>query len=201
MLHPAELKVIQLARQLGAVGQQAANAYNQAQASLPLDDLLTPDRLMSVEGRRSGFGILASMTQLNEAHQKMFGQLMPAAMGQMAAAVAELPPERLREYEEGLITSVNRQLASQAEFYRNRERWIAAMHAIFTLFDVTHEDIRFADGKLLFDDDDALDRFNQLLETVEEVHQTEVKTMNERVSRLVAANAVLDAMERNGGRP
>jgi hypothetical protein len=201
MLHPAELKVIQLARQLGAVGQQAANAYNQAQASLPLDDLLTPDRLMSVEGRRSGFGILANMTELNEAHQKMFGQLMPAAMGQMAAAVAELPPERLREYEEGLITSVNRQLASQAEFYRNRERWIAAMQAIFTLFDVSHEDIRFADGELLFDDDDALDRFNQLLATVEEVHQTEVKAMNERVSRLVAANAVLDAMERSGGRP
>jgi hypothetical protein len=51
-MHPAELQLIQLSRQIIGVAQQAAMAYEQAQAALRLDQLFTLDSVETVDGTR-----------------------------------------------------------------------------------------------------------------------------------------------------
>ncbi len=108
--------------------------------------------------------------------------------------VAELPDGLAREYREGIVTALNRQLESQAAFYRNRDKWIAAVHEMFTMVDEQRDAIEIVGGEVRFHDDESVDRFNELLETIDAIHHQEVALVQERFARATAAAALLDAV-------
>jgi hypothetical protein len=193
-MHPTELQFIQLARQVALVGRQAAMAYEQAQAALQLDQLITPARIATAEGTRQSLETLAALAQLHAAHKDMFAKFMTSAMQQYTDAIAQLPDSLQREYREGIVGALNRQLESQAGFYRNRDKWIAAVHDMFTMVDEQRDAIEIIDGEMRFNDDESVDRFNDLLETIDAIHHEEVALMQDRLARATAAAALLDSV-------
>jgi hypothetical protein len=192
-MHPTELRFIELARQVSLVGRQAAMAYEQAQAALQLDQLITPERIATAEGTRRSLETLAALAQLHAAHKDMYAKFMTSAMQQYTDAIAELPDGLAREYREGIVGALNRQLESQASFYRNRDKWIAAVNDMFTMIDEQRDALEYIDGEVRFEDDSCIDRFNELIETIDAIHHQEVALMQDRLARAAAAAALLDA--------
>ncbi|MYM21554.1 hypothetical protein GTP46_02695 [Duganella sp. FT135W] len=194
-MHATELRLIQLARQIGGVAQQAALAYEQAQAGLQLGRLFTLESVATTEGTRQALDIVDRLTELHQAHQQMFAKFVPAMMQQISEAIAALPAEKVHEYEQGLIPSLNTTLAGQAEFYANRDRWIAAVREMFAIVDRNRDVISFDDGQILFHDDDVIDRYEAAQQVINDIHEYEVAHMQEKAARAMAASAYLAALE------
>lgn len=195
-MHPTELQFLQLARQVGLVARQAALAYEQAQSALQLDQLITRERIATAEGTRQSLDTLAALAQLHAAHKEVYAKFTTSAMQQYRDAIAQMPDGLAREYREGLVVALNRQLESQATFYRNRDKWIAAVHQMFSMVDEQRHAIEIIDGNVMFNDDESVERFNELLQTIEAIHQQEIALMSERVARGAAAMALLDGVDK-----
>ncbi len=192
-MEPSELRVSELAQQIGAAGLQASKAYNDAQASLDLHSVLTPARLATTEGTGESLESLARLTQLTSAHKDMFAKFVTVAMGHFTAALAELPEDRAAEYRDGAAVTVNRHLNAQGDFYKNREEWIAAAVDICRLVESHRETITFTKEGLVFSEDDVLANFERLVAEADRIHHLEVAATNERLARLAKSMAVLSA--------
>jgi hypothetical protein len=197
LMHPTELQLIQLAQQVGAMAQQAALAYEQAQAALQLERLFTLESVATKEGTQQALDTVGRLTELHQAHQQIFAKFVTAAMQQLTAAIALLPVEKAYEYEQGFIASLNSTLAGQAEFYANRDRWINAVREMFTVVDENRDVISVEDGQLLFHDDDVIDRYEAAQQVINDIHEYEVKHMQAKAARAMAASAYLTAMEKS----
>lgn len=192
-MEPAELRVVQIARQVSAVAMQASKAYNEAQASLDLSLVLTSQRLKTYEGTQSSIESLQRLSELTTAHEEMFKKLVALAVGQLTAAVGELPPERAAEYRDGMASALNRSLSAQGEFYRDRAEWIAAALGLCELVKTHRETITFAEDGLFFNEEDSRTAFRQLATTINRIHEREVANARERLGRLAESMAILNA--------
>lgn len=195
-MHPVEPRLVQLTQQIGSAGIQGANAYNAAQAELGLDAVLAQPSLATAEGISRSLKTLSCLSELNVAHRQMFEKFMTAAIAQLSAVLAEIPEERAAELREGMIRSINWNLKAQGEFYVNRDRWITAASAMCRLVEEHRESIAFTEEGVVFDNDEILERFSQLVSTVDEIHALEVKQTAERLSRLSASMAVLGSIQK-----
>lgn len=195
-MHPTELQLIQLAQQVGGMAQQAALAYEQAQKALQLERLFTLDSVATEEGTRQALETVGRLAELHQAHQQIFAKFVTAAMQQLTAAIATLPAEKAYEYEQGLISSLNSTLAGQADFFANRDRWIAAVRQMFTIVDENREVISVADGQLLFHDDDVIDRYEAAQQVINDIHEYELAHMQEKMARAAASSTYLAALEK-----
>jgi hypothetical protein len=190
-LDPAESRVVQLARQIAAAGLRASKAYNEAQAALDLDRVLTPVRWASRDGTAQSLTTLARLSALTVAHKEMFARFVTTAMGQLAAAAGELPENRAAQFRDEMVRAVNGQFAAQTDFYQGREEWIAAAIAICELIDSHRDGITFTETGLIFAADDVRSTFDALARTVNRIHRQEVEKTTERVARLSAFMAAL----------
>lgn len=195
-MHPTELQLIQLARQVGGMAQQAAGAYQQAQSALRLERLFMLESVATEEGTREALDTVARLAELHQVHQQMFARFVPAAMKQITEAIAALPADKAREYEQGLIPSVNRTLTEQAEFYANRDRWINAVREMFTIVEKNRDVISVHDGQLMFHDDDVIDRYEAARQVMNDIHAYELAHVQEKMARAAASSAYLAALER-----
>ena len=186
---------MQFAQQVGAVGLQASKAYNDAQASLDLHLVLTPARLATAEGTDASLQVLARLSELTSAHRDMFAKFVTAAVEHLTAAVGELPTDRAAEYRDGMAASINWNLNAQADFYRNREEWIAAATGICELVQSHRGSITFTDDGVVFSNDEALRAFESLVSAADRIHHLEVEAANERLARLTRSMATLGARE------
>lgn len=196
VMHSIETHLVQLAQQIGSVGIQGANAYNAAQAELGLDAVLAQLSLATAEGTSRSLETLSRLSKLNVAHRQIFEKFMTAAVAQLSAVLAEIPEERAAELRGGMVCSINWNLKAQGEFYVNRDRWITAASAICRLVEEHRESIVFTEEGVVFDNDEILKRFSQLVSTVDEIHALEVKQTAERLSRLSASMAVLGSIQK-----
>jgi len=178
------------------MAQQAQAAYQQAQAALQLEQLFMLESVATANGTRQALDTVARLTELHQAHQQMFARFVPAVMAQLASAIATLPAEKVHEYEQGLVPSLNRTLAEQAEFYANRDRWISAVREMFTIVDENRDVISVEDGQLLFHDDDVIDRYEAAQQVINDIHEYEVAHMQEKMARAAASSAYLAALEK-----
>ena len=188
---PNEGHLIQLAKQIGAIGLQAANAYNEAQARLNLELVITLARLETTDGTNDSLATLAKLTELNIAHKDAYATFMTAAVGQLATASAELPGSLADEYRDGIVNSVNWNLAAQAKFYTLREEWIEKAVAICHLVESRRSSISFGASTITFNDDADLASFQALVARVDEIHELEVCQAAERMARLSKSIATL----------
>ncbi|MYM66050.1 hypothetical protein GTP45_04250 [Pseudoduganella sp. FT55W] len=195
-MHPTELQLIQLAQQVGSMAQQAALAYEQAQAALQLERLFTLDSIATEEGTRQALETVDRLTELHQAHQQIFAKFVTAAMQQLTGAIAMLPPEKACEYEQGFIPSLNSTLSSQAEFFANRDRWIRAVREMFDIVDENRDVISVEEGQLLFHDEEVIDRYEAAQQVINDIHEYEVAHMKEKLARAMASSAYLAALEK-----
>ncbi|MRW83650.1 hypothetical protein GJ698_06020 [Pseudoduganella sp. FT26W] len=199
-MHPTELQLIQLSKQIIGVAQQAAMAYEQAQAALRLDQLFTLESVETVDGTRRALETVAQLEALHRQHKQMYATFVTAAMEQLTSAIAVLPADKARAQEHGLADSLNKNLASQAEGYLNRERWIAAVREMFTIVNDNRDLISFANGQMVMHDNDVADRYDAAQQVIDDIHEYEVAQMKEKLAQATIAKAYLDEVER-GGRP
>lgn len=192
-MEPSELRVLQLAQQVGAAGLQASKAYNDAQASLDLHLVLTPARLATTEGTSESLESLARLSELTSAHKEMFARFVTVAMEHFTAALAELPEDRMAEYRDGAAIAVTRNLSAQGDFYKNREEWIAAAAGICRLVESHRQSMTFKKEGMVFSDDEELAAFERLVAEADRLHHLEVAATNERLARLAKSMAVLSA--------
>lgn len=185
--------IIQLAQQIAMAGAQGAKAYNDAQAALRLELVLTPDRLGSEEGTLESLAALDRLLELNAAHKEMFTKFMTAAIGKMLAAIGELHEVQAEQYRTGLLASVNRQMDAQSRFYVQRDEWIATARRICELVNTHRAAIEFRDGELLFFEDGTLEAFLALVARADELHRLEVEQTAMRLSRLSQSIQMLNA--------
>lgn len=178
------------------MAQQAAGAYQQAQAALQLERLFMLESVATEHGTRQALDTVARLTELHQAHQQMFAKFVPAVMEQLTAAIAALPAEKVHEYQQGLVPSLNRTLAEQAEFYANRDRWISAVREMFTIVEKNRDVISVEDGQLLVHDDEVMDRYEAAQQIINDIHEYEVAHMQEKMARAAASSAYLTALER-----
>lgn len=170
---------------------QISLAYNNEQARLGLEHVLTPARLESLEGTAESLAALEQLRTLTDAHKSAFGQYIIAMTRDIDNALAQLPQPQRDEQRHGTVASLNRQLALQGEFYTNRSRWIDAAAAICKLIEERRDTTRFTIDAIVFQDDDDFDRFTKLLASIDEIHQIEVAAVAERMACIQRAMAVL----------
>ena len=192
-MEPAELRVVQVAQQLGAAGLQASKAYNDAQESLDLHLVLTPARLGTTEGTSESLEALTRLSELTSAHKEVFAKFVTMASEHLASAVSELPADLRAEYRDGMVSSINWNLAAQGDVYKDREEWIVAAVGICKLVEFHRESITFTNDGVLFRNDDTLEAFERLVATADRIHHREVARTNERLARLARSTAILSA--------
>jgi hypothetical protein len=191
-MQPDTSRFIEIAKRSAIVGMHAAQAYNTEQAKLQLELVLSPQRLASEEGTRLSLASLEQLTALTRAHRAAFEHVVLSSASELAGALAELPANLQEEYRTGLVRTVNWHLAAQGNFYKNRERWIVAARELCELIDGRRDTATFRDdGAVTFADDTDFERFESLMEVIEEVHQSEVEDMKERLERLAKSASVL----------
>jgi len=191
MMHPTELRFVEIAKRYISIGVQAANAMNMMQGKLQLELVLSKERLVASEGVSASLDTLSQLTALTQTHKGAFEKIMTTFSGECAAAIAEMPQELQAKHSADVVASITWQLEAQSKFYLNREEWIASATEICNLVESRRGSFTFNGDTVDFADDDDLERFIFLMERIEEIHQTDVATLAERRSRLQTSLAVL----------
>ncbi|MDG5974922.1 hypothetical protein H010_06625 [Hydrogenophaga taeniospiralis CCUG 15921] len=190
-MHASTLNFINIARRHLAVGVQVTQAFNQEQAKLQIERVLVQEHLSTVAGTQRSLATLGQLRQLMTASKEAFGKMVLTSSRDFAQALAEMPIKEQQERQAGLVSSINWQLAAQASFYANRERWIDAAEAICHLIDSRRNTITFGEEGAVFSSDEDLTHFEELLAVIDEVHQLEVAGIQERMARLSRALTLL----------
>ena len=190
-MHPSESEFIEVAKRCLSVSVQAAQAYNQAQAALQLDVVLSQDRLSTTAGTQLSLQTLEQLSALTKAHKATFQQVVLGATSALVETMSGMPEALQQEHRSSLVTTVNWHLSAQSDFYADRERWIQAAIAICHLVEARRATSHFGEHGIVFADDRDADALDAHLQVLEEVHQLEVVRMNERLSRMAQSAAIL----------
>jgi hypothetical protein len=173
---------------------QAAVTYNQAQATLDLENVVAGDRLTSRQGLAASRQTLAALAELTSRHKQMFSNFTTNATAQMLAAASELREERRAQVAEQLIDSLNWNLSLQSQFYEGREQWIKAASQALNLAEEHEGRLWLEDGGLVVDSDALLTELQALVAPMDQVREKEVAMFAERQARIAAAVSRLQAM-------
>ncbi|WP_127997212.1 hypothetical protein [Piscinibacter defluvii] len=188
-MDPPELDVLKISQRFLVIAMQAVAAYEQAQRQLDLAHVLDADRLVSPEGIAQSRQTLEQLSALTAQHKEYFAKFITGSTEQLLAAVNELPEDRRQSITEGLMRSINYNLAEQSRFYAGRERWVAAGLSIFNLAEEHAGQIWLEQGELVFGTTALLEAVQALSEEMEQVHQAEVALQAERQAHIARAMA------------
>lgn len=191
MMHPTELRFVEIAKHYIPIGVQATNAMSMMQGKLKLELVLSSERLETSAGVAASLDTLSQLTALTQTHKGAFEKIVLSYSGEYSAAIAEMPQELQAKYSADAVAAINWQLEAQSKFYVNREDWIASATEICNLVESRRDTCTFGDGTIDFAEDDDLERFISLMERIEEIHQAEVLALAERMSRMKASLAIL----------
>lgn len=191
MTHPSELKIIEIATRYLMVSVQANQAYQTQQKALELDLVLTQQRLQTPQGTAVSLAVLAQLVRLTQVHKAAFQTVLLASSGDIAAVTAELPKELRERYNAQFLGSTQWQLDAQSRFYANREHWITTAVEICTLIESRRHTCTFGEHGVDFHDADDFDRFDQLMERLNDAHYSETQAYAVRMERMRASLEVL----------
>lgn len=172
---------------------QAALAYNQAQATLDLENVLAAERLTSGHGRARSKQAVAALAALTRQHKEMFSTFITNATSRLVAATDELPADKRDRLAEQFVGSVNWNLSMQSQFYEGRQRWIAAASEALNLAEQHEGQLWLEDGGLVVASDTLLEELQALVAIMDNVREREVAMFAERQARIAAAASRLGA--------
>jgi hypothetical protein len=188
---PTEARLLDIGRRYAALGTQAAQAFNDAQATLQLELVLSLQRLSTSEGTALSLQALDEFRRLLAAHKEAFRQLAVGCATEFASALAEAPEHERDANSQALVDTVNWHLDAQREFYENRERWIKAAVSICSLIESRRATTTFSESGIRFAKKADRKQFSRLVRVIAETHRRELEQMAERRDRLARAAAAL----------
>ena len=189
-MHPTEVKLIEIGKRYALFALQIAKTYNDRQAELQLDLVLSQTRLETTEGTKASLDVLSHLDKLTNAHKAAFTKYVGSSAAEFALALAEMPADLQEKHRAGLLDSVNRQLEIQSEFYVNRKRWIKAAVDICNLIESNRATSTFSEGGVTFADPADHAQLEGLLAIVEETHRFEMELLEKRLACIAASASV-----------
>jgi hypothetical protein len=161
------------------------------QKSLDLEGIFDPMVLLSGNARQTARNKVNCVAMELEKHKQLYQDFMVKYNRDLLACASALPEAEKAAIKEPMVEKLQDHLSEQAYFYQLRERWIAAVRGLIAIFDTHGNRIRF-DGELfLFEDNDELDHFIDLLTEIDEVAATETVLMEARALRMKERARVL----------
>ena len=191
IMHTSIQKLINFGRNSVAAAAQISNAFNQAQSALQLENILSQDRLSTIEGTTESLTTLRDLRELTNIHKEAYSKFILSTEKEIAKIMEEMPQDLSNEELVRHTESINWHLNFQQNFYQNRERWTDAAENICNLIMKCRENIEFTEDGIVFMDINDEDEFEKLLNIIEETHQIEVAAQQERLSRIMKSAAIL----------
>lgn len=184
-----------LMRQYSAQVMQVTAAYvttaaswvselTEYQNSLDLENIFNPQVLLSDNGRQAARNKVDCVAMELKKHQQIYRSFMVNYNRDLLACASTLSEAEKAAIKEPMVEKLQDHLNEQAYFYQLRERWIAAVRGLIAIFDTHGNRIRFDGEQFLFQDNDELDRFINLLTEIDEVAATEAVLMEARALRM-----------------
>jgi len=190
-MNPIDAQLVDIARDFIAQAVRLNTDYERAQNSLELDRVLAPQNLSEPAGTAQSLETLTRFEAITQSHQDMFKQLGLRLGARIAHLVAALESQERLARQAELMNSINELITGQAAFYTNRARWVEAARAICVLINAHRATSTFGEEGVRFAEADTLDRFEALLETIEQTHRTEVIALEQRVATIARSLDVL----------
>lgn len=161
------------------------------QNSLDLEGIFDPMVLLSGNERQAAKDKVDCIARALEQHKQLYQGFMVNYNRDVLACASALPEAEKAAIREPMVAKLQDHLSEQAYFYQLRERWIAAVRGLITIFDTHGNRIRFDGEQFLFDDNDELDHFIGLLAEIDEVATTEAVLMEASALRMKERAGVL----------
>lgn len=171
---------VELAQKWLLLAVQVQGELERLQADCELDKVLQFVRLSNPEG------VLVSLASLDKAEQYLsvsreaFQQYVLGMTQELTAKLCTSPTPVDQHHFQGFQRKLQENIGFQAAFYEGRQRWIDSAREICRLVEAFREQAIFDEGTVYFHDDNAIDRFNQLLGDIDDIHNREVALMNLR---------------------
>src|SRR5690242_7736664 len=112
-----DLHFISLAKEFGRIAVQVALAYNKEQEKLELASLLSLERLSTAQGIELSLTTIGKLGQLTLTHKLTFGKFMISAATELASAIEKMPSGLQERRAQQFLSTIQRQLETQAGFY------------------------------------------------------------------------------------
>jgi hypothetical protein len=161
------------------------------QNSLDLEGIFDPMVLLSGNERQAAKNKVDCVARALEQHKQLYQGFMVNYNRDVLACASALPEAEKAVIREPMVAKLQDHLSEQAYFCQLRERWIAAVRGLITIFDTHGNRIRFDGEQFLFDDNDELDHFIGLLAEIDEVATTEAVLMEASALRMKERAGIL----------
>jgi hypothetical protein len=171
--------------QLQRNGLALSQAYAARQNALELEEVITPERLTSMQGVQTSLATIDALEALVAEYRTLAQNWLVEASRQMAAVLEEQPEERRLEFSEGWMSSLQTQMQHQHQSQQARAEWIDAARTIFTMARRAREADPDAEGSWFLDEGDW-DEFDRQCERIDAAAAVEVKLQEELAVRLRA---------------
>lgn len=187
-MSPPDPKLIESVTHVITRASQISAAYQAELDKLPLDQLLSVERLSSAAGIADSQAVLTHMTELTASYKQAYSQFMPQMVAELGSTIPGQPNAEAETAK--MVESLNWHLAVQSATYQAREQWIDAMNKIFELFASCLDSATFGE-QIIFAEAAELEIFEQQLARIEAAHQTETHLCNQRAARMAQSMAIL----------
>jgi hypothetical protein len=161
MTSAPQQRLLHLSLQLQQSALPMAQAYNARQAALGLEQVMTAERLSSLDGIAASLATIAALERLVEEHKDAVQAWLLAATRQLARALEDLPPGERDAQARPLMASLQHQLDHLQRGLEARATWIVAARTIFDLARRGREREPDAPGPVFASEDDLLEAQRQ----------------------------------------
>lgn len=161
MTSTAQQRLLHLSLQLQQSALPVAQAYNARQEALGLEQVMTAERLSSLDGIAASLATIAALESLVEEHKDAIHAWLLAATRQLARVLEDLPPDERETQARQLMASLQHQLDHLQRGLQARAAWIVAARTIFVLARRGREQAPHAPGPVFASEEDLLEAQRQ----------------------------------------
>lgn len=183
MTSPPQQRLLHIALQLQQSALPVVQAYNARQAALGLEQVVTAERLSSLDGIAASLATIDALEGLVGEHRDAVQAWLLGATRQLTQALADLAPAEREAQARTLMASLQHQLDHLQRGLAARAAWIGAARAIFALARRGRESAPAAAGPVFADAADLQEaqRQGERLDAASAVQQRLLQESLERI--------------------
>lgn len=183
-------RVMEVVKSYVSAAAKMSMDLHEYQNSLELEKIFDPSVLLNPDERSQSRDKLKKLGVMFDEYKKYYQTYVVNLTRDMLAIQSELSPEQQKEITERLMASVQARISEQSYFYTLRQRWVAAVYALLDLMDAS-KDCYFDGQAYCFDNDTDIDKFNSVMQEINEVSEIEQKIQQARMERVGRNMSVL----------
>ncbi|MBI3188581.1 MAG: hypothetical protein HYZ31_12040 [Gammaproteobacteria bacterium] len=176
-------RVLEVTRRYVSTSVKMSNDMHEYQNSLELEKIFDPSVLLNPVERSQFRDKLKKLVAMFDGYKKYYQTYVVNLTRDMLVIHSELPPEQQKEVTERFMASVQARISEQSCFYTLRQRWVDAVYALLDLMD-SSKDCYFDGQSYCFDKDTDIERFNTIMQEINDVSEMEQKIQQARMERV-----------------